>query len=74
MAQFMVQTRKLRAVKAIQGADQEHREILKPTLKGPRRKRLSDVLARMPEVGEDADFARDQSDSSAKGINRRSKR
>lgn len=74
MAQFMVRTRKLRAVNAIRSADQEHREILKPTLKGPRRKHLSGVLARMPEVGEDADSARDQSNSRARGINRSSKR
>lgn len=58
----LVRTLKLRAAKRNRSAEQEHREILKAALKGPRRKPLADMLANMPDVGEDTDFARDQSD------------
>jgi len=34
----------------------EHREILKAALKRPRRRSVIDILANMPDVGEDADF------------------
>ena len=37
-------------------AEAEHREILKAALKRPRRRSVADVLASMPDVGEDADF------------------
>lgn len=37
-------------------AEAEHREILKAALKRPRRRTVVDVLASMPDVGEDADF------------------
>lgn len=37
-------------------AEAEHREILLSVLKQPRRRSVSDVLANMPNVGEDADF------------------
>ena len=39
-------------------AEAEHREILRQALSRPRRRPLSDVLARMPDVGRDEDFAR----------------
>jgi len=71
MAQLMVRNLpdelvlalKQRAARLNRSAEQEHREILKAALQGPRRKRLADVLANMPNVGEDADFVRDQADS-----------
>lgn len=70
MAQLMVRNLpeelvlalKRRAAKRNRSAEQEHREILKAALRGPRRKPLADVLASMPDVGEDRDFAREQSD------------
>ena len=36
----------------------EHREILKAALIGPTKKTFAQVLAAMPNVGEDADFQR----------------
>jgi antitoxin FitA len=71
MAQLMVRNLpddivlalKQRAAKRNRSAEQEHREILAAALQRPRRKRLAEVLASMPDVGEDADFARDQRDS-----------
>ena len=71
MAQLMVRNLpdelvlalKQRAARRNRSAEQEHREILKAVLQGPRRKALADVLAHMPNVGEDEDFARRQVDS-----------
>lgn len=37
-------------------AEAEHREILRAALQRPKRRSLAEVLASMPEVGEDADF------------------
>ena len=53
---------KRRAARRNRSAEQEHREILKAALQGPGRKALADVLAGMPNVGEDEDFARQQAD------------
>ena len=61
----LVRALKQRAAKRNRSAEQEHREILKEALKGPRRKPLSEVLANMPNVGEDSDFVRQQSDRRA---------
>lgn len=47
---------KQRAAANGRSAEAEHREILKAALKRPRRRSVSDVLASMPDVGEDADF------------------
>jgi plasmid stability protein len=58
----VVRALKQRAAKSNRSAEQEHREILRAALQGPRRKRLADVLAAIPGVGEDADFAREQVD------------
>lgn len=58
----LVRALKQRAAKRNHSAEQEHREILKAALKGPQRKPLADVLASMPNVGTDADFAREQAD------------
>ena len=70
MAQLMVRNLpeelvvalKRRAAKRNRSAEQEHREILKAALRGPRRKALAEVLADMPNVGEDEDFVRQQED------------
>jgi antitoxin FitA len=70
MAQLMVRNLpaelvvalKQRAAKRNRSAEQEHREILKAALRGPPRKALAEVLASMPNVGEDEDFARQQAD------------
>jgi antitoxin FitA len=53
---------KRRAAKRNRSAEQEHREILKAALKGPKRLPLAAVLAAIPNVGEDSDFAREQRD------------
>lgn len=37
-------------------AEAEHRELLKAALVQPKRRSLAEVLAEMPNVGEDADF------------------
>jgi plasmid stability protein len=37
-------------------AEAEHREILRSVLQRPKRRSLAEVLASMPNVGEDADF------------------
>ena len=58
----LVRALKQRAAKRNRSAEQEHREILKAALQGTRRRRLADVLARMPNVGKDSDFVREQSD------------
>lgn len=47
---------KQRAAANVRSAEAEHREILKAALKRPRRRTLADVLASMPNVGEDTDF------------------
>ena len=47
---------KQRAAANGRSAEVEHREILKTALKRSRRRTVVDVLASMPDVGEDADF------------------
>jgi plasmid stability protein len=53
---------KQRAAKRNHSAEQEHREILQSVLRGAKRRHLADVLAAIPNVGEDSDFQRTQSD------------
>lgn len=62
LSEDLVRALKRRAAKSNRSAEQEHREILRAALAGPRRRRLADVLSAMPSVGEDRDFAREQSD------------
>jgi plasmid stability protein len=57
----LVKALKQRAAKRNRSAEQEHREILKAALPGPRRRHLAEVLAAIPNVGEDNDFNREQS-------------
>lgn len=56
----IVRALKQQAARRNRSAEQEHREILKAALHGPRRRHLAEVLAAIPDVGEDSDFSRDQ--------------
>ena len=47
---------KQRAAAHGRSAEAEHREILKSALQWPQRRPFAEVLASMPNVGEDADF------------------
>lgn len=58
----LVMVLKAQAARHHRSAEQEHREILKNALRGPRRRSVAEVLASMPDVGTDEDFARDQLD------------
>jgi plasmid stability protein len=56
--QELVQKLKQRAAAHSRSAEAEHRAILQAALSPTRRRSLASVLARMPDVGTDADFAR----------------
>lgn len=43
-------------------AEAEHRQILEKALSRPNKRGLAKLLTRIPEVGTDADFERDQTD------------
>ena len=58
----LVQALKKRAAAQGSSAEEAHRQILQAALRRPKRRRFADVLAAMPNVGEDADFVREQSD------------
>ena len=58
----LVKVLKQRAAKNNRSTEQEHREILQSVLGSPRRRHLADVLAAIPNVGEDSDFEREQTD------------
>ena len=58
----LVQALKQRAAAQNRSAEEEHRKILQAALRGPRRRSFSEVLAAMPNVGEDGDFVREQED------------
>jgi plasmid stability protein len=58
----LVQALKRRAAKHNRSAEQEHRNILQAALQGPRRRSLAQALAAIPNVGDDEDFLREQSD------------
>ncbi len=62
LTEDLVKALKRRAARHNRSAEQEHREILHAALRGPRRRSLAEVLTSMPNVGEDADFARKQAD------------
>ena len=49
---------KRRAAKHGRSAEAEHREILKHALLGSKKRSFAQVLAAMPNVGEDQDFER----------------
>jgi len=62
LTEDLVKALKRRAAKHNRSAEQEHREILQAALRGPRRRSLAEVLTSMPNVGDDADFIREQAD------------
>ncbi len=47
---------KQRAASHGRSVEAEHREILRTVLRHPKRRSVAEVLASMPNVGEDADF------------------
>ncbi len=49
-----------RAATNQRSAEEEHRQILSHALRGPKRRSFAEVLASMPNVGLDSDFARVQ--------------
>ena len=53
----IVKSLKERAVRNGRSAEAEHRAILEAALKRPRKRSFYEVLASMPNVGEDSDFA-----------------
>lgn len=61
----LVRALKTRAAAHGRSAEAEHRDILAAALLRPRRRSLAEVLAAMPDVGEDADFARVQSSAAS---------
>lgn len=54
----IIQALKERALQHGRSAEAEHRALLAEVLFRPRRRSLAEVLAEMPEVGRDSDFAR----------------
>jgi len=62
LAEDLVRALKQRAAKHNRSAEQEHREILQAALRGPRRRSIAEALAAIPNVGTDADYARQQVD------------
>ena len=54
----LVRALKERAGAHGRSAEAEHREILAAALARPRKRSFAEVLASIPEVGTDADFAR----------------
>lgn len=61
----LVQALKERAVRHGRSTEAEHRALLMEVLRKPRRRPLAEVLAAMPDVGTDADFARMQDGGAA---------
>jgi plasmid stability protein len=52
----VVKSLKAQAARNGRSAEAEHREILKAALLRPRKRSFYEVLASMPNVGEDSDF------------------
>ncbi|MGA7813606.1 FitA-like ribbon-helix-helix domain-containing protein [Caballeronia sp.] len=61
----LVQSLREQAAAHGRSAEAEHREILAQALSRPKKRSFTEVLASMPNVGEDADFERVQSSSEA---------
>ena len=62
----IVQALKERAARHGRSAEAEHRALLSDVLLRPRRRPLAEVLAAMPHVGRDEDFAREQATDAAR--------
>ncbi|MBA3508066.1 MAG: DNA-binding protein [Betaproteobacteria bacterium] len=54
----VVQALRERAARHGRSAEAEHREILAAALRRPKKRSFAEVLAAMPNVGNDRDFAR----------------
>ena len=54
----LVRALKARAGALGRSAEAEHRNILAAALAGPRKRSFAEVLAMMPDVGDDSDFER----------------
>jgi plasmid stability protein len=64
----LVQALRERAARHGRSAEAEHREILATSLRRPRKRSFADVLAAMPNVGTDEDFARENDASEAPNV------
>jgi plasmid stability protein len=64
----LVRALKQRAARHGRSAEAEHREILASVLHGPRKRRLADVLAAIPNVGRDEDFERVEDAAEARRV------
>jgi plasmid stability protein len=62
LSEDLVKALKQRAAKRNRSTEQEHREILQSVLRSTKRRHLADVLAAIPNVGEQSDFGREQTD------------
>jgi antitoxin FitA len=61
-ADDLVKALKQGAAKHNCSVEKEHREVLEAALRGPKHGGLASVLACMPDVGNDEDFVRHQTD------------
>lgn len=59
---------KHRAARHGRSAEAEHREILATALRKPRKRKLAEALAAIPNVGKDEDFARIEDAAEAKRV------
>ena len=64
----IVNALKLRAARHGVSAEAEHRRILEAALRSPPRRSFAEVLASMPDVGRDEDFARVQDSQDAPDV------
>jgi plasmid stability protein len=64
----LVRALKQRAARHGRSAEAEHREILAGVLRRPRKRHLAEVLAAVPNVGRDDDFARTEDAVEAKRV------
>jgi plasmid stability protein len=64
----LVRALKQRAAQHGRSAEAEHREILASVLRGPRKRRLAEVLAAIPNVGRDEDFERVEDAAEARRV------
>lgn len=58
----LVRRLKQRAARRNRSAEQKHRRILKSALRGTQGRPFAEVLARIPNVGRDEDFRREQTE------------
>ncbi len=65
-----VRALKQRAARHGRSAEAEHRDILVRALRGPRKQILAEVLAAIPAVGRDEDFARVEDVREARRVSR----